>query len=63
MLALLGILLRKWKEHTTYLNTKYELGKLSNRDLYDLGIARCDIEFIAREHSKNAGSIAGIKGL
>jgi uncharacterized protein YjiS (DUF1127 family) len=57
MLALFGILLRKWKEYRLYSTTKNELGSLSNRDLNDLGINRCDIEFIAREHSKNAQAI------
>ena len=57
----IAVLLRRWKVYTTYLNTKYELNKLTNSDLADLGIARCDIEFIAREHSKNAGKIAGAR--
>jgi uncharacterized protein YjiS (DUF1127 family) len=57
MLAFFAVLLRKWKEYRLYSTTKSELGLLSNRDLNDLGINRCDIEFIAREHSKNARSI------
>lgn len=59
MLALFGILLQKWKEYATFRKTQYELGRLTNRDLRDLGINRCDIEFIAREHSKNAMAIKG----
>jgi uncharacterized protein YjiS (DUF1127 family) len=35
---------RRWRE---YRQTVYELNMLSNRDLQDLGISRCDIEFIA----------------
>lgn len=31
-----------------YLTTKYELSRLSDRSLADLGINRGDIEFIAR---------------
>ena len=31
-----------------YLDTKYELSRLSDRSLHDLGINRGDIEFIAR---------------
>lgn len=54
MLAFFGILLRKWKEYTTFRRTQFELSRLTNRDLSDLGINRCDIEFIAREHSKQA---------
>ena len=54
---------RKLKEYTAYYDTKYELGRLSNRDLADLGIARNDIEFIAREHAKNAGSITSARNV
>ena len=36
----------------SYLTTKYELSRLSDRTLNDLGIARGDIEFIARKNSK-----------
>ena len=32
-----------------YRRTVYELNHLSGRDLRDLGINRCDIEFIARK--------------
>jgi uncharacterized protein YjiS (DUF1127 family) len=32
-----------------YRRTVYELNHLSGRDLADLGIHRCDIEFIARK--------------
>lgn len=35
-----------------YLTTKNELSRLSNRDLNDIGIHRCDIEFVARKFSK-----------
>jgi len=31
-----------------YRRTVYELSLLSGRDLADLGIHRCDIEFVAR---------------
>lgn len=57
MAKVLRTLSRKWKEQTTYWRTRDELSKLSNRDLADLGIARNDIEFIAREHSKNSRQI------
>ena len=52
MLALFAIILRKWNEYTTFRKTQYELNGLTNRDLRDLGISRCDIEFIARKHSR-----------
>jgi uncharacterized protein YjiS (DUF1127 family) len=36
------------KKEFEYRKTVYELGRLTSRDLRDLGIAHCDIEFIAR---------------
>ena len=39
------------KRYFEYRNTVYELGRLTARDLQDLGINRCDIEFIARKHA------------
>ena len=39
------------KKYLEYRTTVYELNQLTNRDLADLGIHRCDIEFIARKHS------------
>jgi uncharacterized protein YjiS (DUF1127 family) len=52
MLALFTIILRKWNEYSTFRKTQYELERLTNRDLRDLGVARCDIEFIARKHAR-----------
>ena len=42
------------KRYMDYRTTMYELNMLSNRDLQDLGINRCDIEFIAW-NSANGG--------
>jgi uncharacterized protein YjiS (DUF1127 family) len=39
------------KSYLRYRRTVRELSMLSNRDLYDLGINRADIEFLARKHS------------
>lgn len=39
------------KSYLLYRRTRYELGRLSSRDLQDLGIARGDIDFIARKTS------------
>lgn len=39
------------KRYMEYRTTVYELNRLTDRDLTDLGIHRCDIEFIARKHS------------
>lgn len=52
MLAIFAIILRKWNEYSTFRKTQYELERLTNRDLRDLGVARCDIEFIARKHAR-----------
>jgi len=52
MLAIFSIILRKWNEYATFRKTQYELNGLTDRDLRDLGVARCDIEFIARKHAR-----------
>ena len=58
LLTLLALVNRKIKSYLTYRKTVYELGRLTNRDLADLGIARGDIEFLAR---KNAyGELRGL---
>ncbi|MBC6408619.1 MAG: DUF1127 domain-containing protein [Rhodobacteraceae bacterium] len=41
-----------WHEHSRYRTTLRELNTLSERELNDLGIARADIEGIAREAAK-----------
>lgn len=51
LLTLVATVQRKIKQWIEYRKTVYELNHLTNRDLRDLGIARCDIEFIARKHS------------
>ena len=40
---------RKYHNWKNYSNTCAELSRLSNRELDDLGIARCDIKSIARQ--------------
>lgn len=47
-------LAKAWKNYMLYRTTVYELNRLSNRDLYDLGIHRGDIEYLARKHSTGA---------
>jgi uncharacterized protein YjiS (DUF1127 family) len=47
-------LVKAWKNYLMYRKTVYELNRLTNRDLADLGIHRGDIEFIARKHSTGA---------
>ena len=44
------LMVRRRVERTTY----FELSKLSDNELYDLGIARCDIRRIAQEAAKTA---------
>ena len=51
ILAFFGLLNKRITSWLEYRRTVYELNQLTNRDLRDLGIARCDIEFIARKHS------------
>ena len=48
LIATVSRAFKRWKEYRT---TVYELGRLTDRDLNDLGIHRCDIEFVARKHS------------
>ena len=51
LLTLVATVQRYLKRYFEYRKTVYELNHLSTRDLADLGIARCDIEYIARKHS------------
>ena len=43
------------KRYLEYRKTVYELNQLTGRDLRDLGINRCDIEFVAW-NSANGGT-------
>jgi uncharacterized protein YjiS (DUF1127 family) len=47
LLTLVSIVQDKIKSYLRYRRTVYELNQLTTRDLRDLGIDRCDIEFIA----------------
>ena len=40
------------KERRSYKQAVFELNELSDRDLADIGIARCDIPAVAREAAK-----------
>ena len=51
LLTLVANVQRAIKKYMEYRSTVYELNRLTNRDLADLGIHRCDIEYIARKHS------------
>ena len=51
LLTILATVQRYLKRYFEYRKTVYELNHLSTRDLADLGISRCDIEYIARKHS------------
>lgn len=51
LLTLVATVQRYLKRYFEYRKTVYELNRLTTRDLADLGIARCDIEYIARKHS------------
>ena len=43
------------KNYLKYRQTVYELGRLTSRDLQDLGINRSEIEFIARNSANGIG--------
>ena len=45
-------LARQYSSWRRYRNTYNELMKLSNRELDDLGIARGEIDMVARNHSR-----------
>ena len=47
-----SILLQKLRAYRLYRQTVRELSLLSDRDLSDVGIARYEIESIARQHSR-----------
>lgn len=51
LITLVAAVQRYFKNYFMYRKTMYELNRLTNRDLRDLGISRGDIEFIARKHS------------
>jgi uncharacterized protein YjiS (DUF1127 family) len=51
LLSIIASVQKSFKRYLKYRQTMYELGRLTNRDLADLGIARGDIEYIARKHS------------
>jgi uncharacterized protein YjiS (DUF1127 family) len=44
-------LIRNYRNWRRYRETVSELGRLSNRELNDLGITRSDIPFVARRAS------------
>jgi hypothetical protein len=48
LITLFGTISKWIKKEMEYRKTVYELGRLTHRDLADLGIQHCDIEFIAR---------------
>lgn len=52
LITLFGTISRWIKKEMEYRKTVYDLSLLTNRDLHDLGIARCDIEFVARNASE-----------
>lgn len=45
---MLKAILAAYREHCLYKTTYNELSRLSNRELYDLGIDRSEIEIVAR---------------
>ena len=51
LISLFGAFSRWLKKEMEYRKTVQDLSLLTNRDLADLGINRCDIEFVARNAS------------
>jgi uncharacterized protein YjiS (DUF1127 family) len=51
-LTMFDFLSRRYQRWRLYNRTVTELESLSNRDLADLGIARCDIPRIARDAAR-----------
>jgi uncharacterized protein YjiS (DUF1127 family) len=50
MLSSFVRLLQAWRDYGT---TVRELSALNDRELADLGISRSDIDWVARQHSRN----------
>ena len=48
----LSFLLQRLRAYRSYRQTVRELSLLSDRDLNDVGIARYEIEAVARQHSR-----------
>jgi uncharacterized protein YjiS (DUF1127 family) len=46
---MLKAIIAAYKNHSTYRATYNELSRLSNKELYDIGIDRSDIEYVARD--------------
>lgn len=55
LLTIFGKINAAIKRYFKYRETVYQLSLLTSRDLQDLGINRCDIEFIARNSAKGLG--------
>jgi uncharacterized protein YjiS (DUF1127 family) len=49
MLKLVNDFVRNYQQYKRYKLTVSELNKLTDRDLADLGLVRCDIDRVARE--------------
>jgi uncharacterized protein YjiS (DUF1127 family) len=49
----LSLIVRKIKVWLCYRETQRELLRLSDRELHDIGVTRCDIPFIARKNTLN----------
>jgi len=52
LLSLFTSLNTKIDQYLRYRRTVRELQLLTDRDLFDLGISRCDIDFIAKDSVK-----------
>jgi uncharacterized protein YjiS (DUF1127 family) len=51
-----------WLKHRLFAKTRDELESCSDRELADMGMHRCEISRIAREHSEKAEANNNLKG-
>ena len=65
----LGFLARSWQKlktawtkHRAFVEARDELEKLDNRTLADIGIRRCEIKRVAREHAEKVVVNDNLKG-
>jgi uncharacterized protein YjiS (DUF1127 family) len=51
-----------WLKHRLFAKTRDELESCNNRELADMGINRCEIPRIARDHADKAEANDNLKG-
>ena len=51
-----------WTKHRAFVETRDELEKLDDRTLTDMGLRRCEIKRVAREHAEKVVVNDNLKG-